>query len=325
MHLVDDASASYRWELFPWLAGEAKAEKVKSLIICGDLTDRKDNHGADLVNRIVKELVALQKVIPDIKILAGNHDWLLRGQEYFRFLNHLDGIRFITDPWEDQDTKGPLTYYLPYSKNPSADWKGLDLSHYAYVFMHQTVKGAIASNGEAMEGEQLPDLSSAGKVYSGDIHVPQVIGPVEYIGSPYHVHFGDAFKPRVILLERDGNPVDLRFKTISRVTLRVPSLKALYHKNLRPGDQVKVKLELGEADKHDWAKIRREAKAYLREAQVVDCGIELVVVKSGARIEAPRARAISRSPSEAVTQFVINEELGADVLDVGLDIIEGKL
>lgn len=327
LHLVADESCRYRWDLFPWLKAEAKAEKAKSLIICGDLTDRKDNHGADLVNKIVSTLADMAEVFQDVTVLAGNHDWLLQGQEYFRFLDKVGNgrIRFITRPTEDPDVKGAPTFYLPYSKNPAKDWEGLDFSHYDFVFMHQTMKGSRASNGEIMEGEALPDLSAAGKVYSGDIHVPQVIGPVEYIGSPYHVHFGDAFTPRVLLLERGGNPVDLFFKTISRVTVKVSGLRELERWPLRKGDQVKLRISLTEAERHDWARIRREAKALLREAQVVEAGIELIVDKAGNRLDAPRDRQRMRSPADALYAYVKSEELGAEALDIGQRIMEDRL
>jgi len=295
---------------------------VKSLYITGDLTDAKDRHSADLVNRIVQSIWSLSQVIPDVKILAGNHDWLLRGQEYFRFLDRIDGgrVKFITEPYEDPDVKGPSAFYLPYSKTPAKDWAGFDFSHYDYLFMHQTVKGSKSSNGQLMDGEELPALN-AGKVYSGDIHVPQIIGDVEYIGSPYHVHFGDAFTPRVILLER-GGPTNLYFNTISRVTLKVGSLRELHRHEFREGDQVKLRVELAEADKHDWARIRREALGFLKENKVVVAGVELIVEKSAQRIHNGPHQRPSYSPAEALTRFVEAEELGGYALELGMKVIE---
>lgn len=295
---------------------------MKSLYILGDLTDSKDRHSADLVNKIVQNIWALSQVVPDIKILAGNHDWLLRGQEYFRFLDKLDGgrVKFITEPYEDPDVKGPSAFFLPYSKAPATEWQGLDFSHYDYLFLHQTVKGSVSSNGEKMEGEELPPLNAA-KVYSGDIHVPQVIGDVEYVGSPYHVHFGDAFTPRVILLEKGGTPVNLYFKTISRVTVKVGSLRELQRLKFRAGDQVKLRIELAEADKHEWARIRREALAYLRDQEVVVAGAELIVEKTGARILNGPVEKPAYSPAEALTRYVESEELGGYALELAMKVI----
>jgi len=298
---------------------------VKSLYILGDLTDAKDNHNADLVNAIVENLWKLSQVVPDIKILTGNHDWLLDGQEYFRFLDKLDGgrVKFITTPFEDPDVKGPSAFFLPYSKQPAKDWAGFDFSHYEFLFMHQTVKGSVSSNGQEMEGEDLPALN-AGKVYSGDIHVPQTIGNVEYVGSPYHVHFGDAFTPRCVLLERGGNPVNLYFKTLQRVTLVVRDRLVagdLARAKLRKGDQVKLRIKMSEADKHGWAKIRRDAVAMLRDYEVVIAGVELIVEKVERSLSSA-ARQATYSPSQALTRFVEAEELGGLALELGMKVIE---
>ena len=311
---------AYRFDLFPWLNEQIGNNRVKTLVGLGDLTDAKDNHSAELVNKIVTSLTSLE--VANIRMIAGNHDWLKKDQEFFKFLNSFPNIKFMTSPTEDDDASGPLAYYLPYSKNPAKDWAGMDFSHYDYLFMHQTMSGSIASNGQEMEGEPLPELNAA-KVYSGDIHVPQVIKGVEYVGSPYHVHFGDNFKPRCVLIEKDRRAYDLHFETISRTVVKVKSLRELERKRFKAGDQVKLRIELPESDKHGWAKIRREALEILAEREVSVHGVELIVIKANKRVEVGgrQARA-SFSPSESVMRFVEHEELGAEALDAALDVLE---
>ncbi len=289
------------------------------MIILGDLTDSKDRHSAALVNRVVQAIKKLQ--VPAIKILVGNHDWLKAGQEFFKFLNVLPNVEYIFKPSEDQDIGGPSAYYLPYSKNPAKDWAGLDFSHYDYLFMHQTRPGAVSSNGQAMEGEPLPTLN-AGKVYSGDIHVPQVCGPITYVGSPYQVHFGDDFKPRCILLEHGGREVDLHFETISRRAVTVSSLRQLRRQDFRRGDQVKLTVELSESEKHDWQKIKREALAILKAADVEVHGMKLSVKAGGTRLVAAKAGGPVLSPRDVVQRFIDAEELGGETYDAALEVIE---
>lgn len=322
LHLTDDPSTEYRWGLFPWLNEQIKEHRVRSLLVLGDVTDAKDAHRSALVNRVVSAFSSLK--IDDITILAGNHDWLKQGEEFFRFLNLLPNIKFITKPYEDFTKGGPLAYFLPYSKNPCKDWSGMDFSHYDLLFMHQTIKGAVASNGQEMDGEELPDFSGP-RVYSGDIHVPQTLGGLTYVGSPYHVHFGDNFKPRAILLDRSGVEHDLHFETIKRVVIKVGSLQELRRKRLRAGDQVKLRVELSEAEKHQWHRIRREAVEYLEESQVSVHGVELIVARANKRVEVGgrQGRALL-SPQELITRFVDREELGANILDAALDIMEDK-
>lgn len=320
LHLTDQPATEYRWGLFPWLNEQIRTHHVRTLFCLGDVTDAKDNHSAELTNRVVQSFAGLK--IDDIKILAGNHDWLKRGQEYFRFLSHLPNVEFITAPKEDADVNGQSAFYLPYSKTPAQDWKGWDFSHYQFLFMHQTVKGSIASNGQAMEGEELPALS-AGRVFSGDIHVPQNIGGLTYVGSPYHVHFGDKFKPRCILIDRHGKESDLHFETISRIVVKVSGLRQLKRMSFKAGDQVKLRIELDESDKHGWSVLRREAMAHLTELGVVVAGVELIVLKSQNRGEVggSEGRPVL-TPRSAIWRYVAREELGGDAYDAAMDVFE---
>ena len=291
-------------------------------MILGDLTDAKDKHSAELVNRVVANIKRAAEVVDSVKILVGNHDWQRAGHEFFKFLNVLPNVEYIFQPGEDQDVKGPSAYYLPYSKNPAKDWQGLDFSHYQFLFMHQTVAGAISSNGQEMEGEELPVLN-AGKVYSGDIHVPQIIKGVEYVGSPYPVHFGDAFKARAVLLEHGGRPVDLHFKTIRREAVKVGGLRQLKSLKLRAGDQIKLTVEMTEAERHDWSKMKRECLSYLEEQGVEVHGLKLAVSKPARRLLVEsNLTGPAYSPAQAVERFVGAEELGGEALDAAMEVLE---
>lgn len=262
--------------------------------------------------------------IGDIRIIAGNHDWLKQGEEYFRFLNLLPNVEFITKPTEDTEYSGALAYFLPYSKNPHKDWAGMDFSQYDLLFMHQTIKGAVASNGQVMDGEDLPSFEGP-RTYSGDIHVPQVIGGLTYVGSPYHVHFGDNFEPRCILLDRKGEQHDLHFETIRRVVIKVSTLEELKRKRFRPGDQVKLRVELPERDAHRWASIRRQATDWVSERGAEVHGVELIVVRERTRVQiGGRPTRATFTPQESILRFVEREELGAEAFNAALDILEYK-
>lgn len=322
LHLTANPADEYRWSLFKWLAGEITAEEVQTLLILGDITDAKDYHPAELVNRLVESVTALTWLGCDVVILQGNHDYLKKGHSFFHFLNNIPRVKFITTMQDDGGgDNGPLAYFLPHTREPMKDWSGLDFSHYSYLFMHQTAPGSVASNGQAMDGDSLPSLKGP-KVYSGDIHVPQVIGDVEYVGSPYHVHFGDKFKPRCVLLDRRNRPVDLHFKTVSRLALTAASISQVRAFDLKPGDQVKLTLKLDQADAHSWSRLRREAMAVLAEQKVEVHDLRLEVVRSQRWLDAnairPRGKSILSDP-EAMFRFVERDGLGADLYDAGLE------
>lgn len=322
LHLTANPRHEYRWGLFKWLVDECVSERVRTLLVLGDLTDAKDYHPAELTNRVVDSLTMLTKLGIEIVILQGNHDYLRAGHAYFQFLNHLPGLKFITRMTDSMLDDGPSAIFMPHSKNPSKEWAGLDFSHFNYMFMHQTVSGSVASNGQLMDGDELPPLN-AGKVYSGDIHVPQVLGDVEYVGSPYHVHFGDRFKPRAVLIDKRNKAHDLHFETISRVTLKIKSLRELKAVDwLKPRDQVRLKIELPAAERHDWRRIRRDAQELLQRAEVDVDGIELTAPK----ITAPmtplqRTASVALTDDEVIERFVLTEDLGGDALDAGLRVL----
>lgn len=320
LHLTANPRDAYRWDLFPWLVKQAAKNNARTVAILGDLTDAKDYHSSQLVNMVACNIKVLASNGVQVLILKGNHDYLQTGHAFFEFLSLLPNVTFINTPL-DTSSEGEACMWLPHSKQPAKDWHGMDLSHYRHVFMHQTVSGSIASNGQAMPGESLPDiLANAGKVWSGDIHVPQVIGGVEYVGSPYHVHFGDSFKPRCIVLEEDGSARDIRFRTLSRRTVDIEGPKDIEGLNLASGDQVKVRVHLKRHQVHEWQAIRRDVNNRLTILLVEVCGIELVAPK-------PRVRAglvntpHSSNPEDVVLRYVEQQELGGDMLNVGLDLL----
>lgn len=312
--------------MFDWLAVQCRAEQVRTVVILGDLTDAKDYHSATLVNRVVDALVELRdsQLGLNIIVLMGNHDYLLGGHAYLRFLSHIQGITFVATPTEFMPTDdSPAVLALPHTRTPAKDWVDLDTTHFNYIFMHQTVGGAVASNGQKMDGENVPDLTAWGKVYSGDIHVPQTIKGVEYVGSPYHVHFGDAFVPRCVLIDKRRRASDLIFSDApKRLALDVETLRELKRSRIHPGDHVSLRMHLERAEKHEWSKVRREAVAWLEGAGAVVHGVKLVI---GA-IEA-RSHAIARdsqprmTDAELVERWVRASDLGADAYETGVELV----
>lgn len=292
------------------------------MLVLGDVTDAKDEHSAALVNRVVSSFNSL--VCDDVRILCGNHDWLRQGQEFFKFLNLLPHVQFITEPTEDDEACGPLSIFMPYSKTPAKDWKDYNFGMFDMMFMHQTIKGAVASNGQAMEGEALPALDAA-RVYSGDIHVPQIKSGITYVGSPYHVHVGDDFTPRCLLIDKDWKETSLYFPSIKRVALNVTSVSELRKTKLSAGDQVRVRVELAESDKHGWAEVRKKCMRILEDKGVCVLGVELCLKQSKARLGGAGKASegvLQQTPDAVVYSYVQTHELGGDLYQAAAEIME---
>lgn len=323
LHLTANPRDAYRWELFKWMRVKVfKRYGVERLHILGDLTDAKDNHSSTLVNRIVDELATTAEMV-EVDVLQGNHDYLKKDEAFFRFLDLIPGCRFIDQIRRDADL-----LYLPHTRTPNEDWSAIPWNDSAYVMMHQTVTGSVASNGSQMEGELeasiLPQYKHRPKIYSGDIHVPQVIGDVEYVGSPYHVHFGDRFTPRAVLLDKNGQACDLHFPTISKFVVNVSEkVDELVEAGLESGDQVKVRVDLPAALFCDWPVIRQRVEDICSDLQVDLRGIEMI----GKRVR--RTQLISSvsgkasallPPSVSVRKFADREGLDDVTVAAGLEL-----
>ena len=321
LHLTANPADEYRWALFPWLRHQLAIHKCRTLFIGGDVTDAKDYHSAELTNRVARAMIDMAGCVESVLINRGNHDYLREGHTFFEFLNLWPNIKYFTKP-TDLSAEGESVLMLPYSKNPAADWRDLPLSDYHYLFMHQTLRGSVSSNGQKMEGDLLPELHKAGKIWSGDIHVPQVIGPVEYIGSPYPVHFGDAFRPRAVLLGIDGKPTTLRFPSIRRMAMKVDNLDAIVAAKLSAKDQVKIELRMAAAEAHEWKAIRREITDYVAGTGAELHGLSLTIKADRKRVDSATRPTVRRTPESVVLAYVEAEELGADALQTGLELIE---
>jgi DNA repair exonuclease SbcCD nuclease subunit len=316
LHLTASPKDEYRWGLFPWLAEQCQRHKVKTLLILGDLTDAKDMHPAVLVNRIVKELSEVSEWLDQIIILKGNHDWLKENEAFFSFLNIHPKIIFVNEPTViDHDL------FLPYSKSPKEAWAEFDFNDHPFIFMHQTFNGAVSESGQVMQGAMSANFHCHNSIYSGDIHTPQVIGDVTYVGSPYPIRFGDTFKPRCVLRDKFLKERDLHFPTIRREMLDIESCDDLDRPGLQGGDQVKIRLHLSAVELPRWEEHRRDVLAVAEHLGIDVISLELKAGKQRKKLLSVSPRAPAASPEQRLGLFADEQDLTPDILDAGLDII----
>jgi DNA repair exonuclease SbcCD nuclease subunit len=331
LHLTSVAREEYRWRLFPWLLEVIPQHGIKIVIILGDLTEAKDYHSSRLVNRLVDELCRLNKETRvRFIIVPGNHDGIDPGCPYFRFLGQFPFVVYMRTPFlgDGPEFWGRKVLFLPHTKEPKA-WldQGL-LPDAEVIFMHQTVHGAKSETGHELEGEDYSSvlrLARRAKVWSGDVHVPQVIAGVEYVGAPYPVRFGDAFKPRAVLLTEDlKKATDLETPHFARRSLTVDAkLQWAGVEGLEEGDQVKVKVRLSRAEFGEWGRIKRQVEAKCNEVGVELCGLEVERLEESAPKIKPRgsAPAMASTPAQVLADWSAKQKLEKPLVDVGLKIL----
>jgi DNA repair exonuclease SbcCD nuclease subunit len=333
IHLSDRPRDRYRFGLFEFLVDNILisnlVDKVDLVIILGDITDEKDNHSAWLVNNIVSGINRLAELVPVI-ILKGNHDYKADpANPFFDFLNQMKNIRFVTTPRTYTTKAGSNLFLIPHI-NDEAEWDNLPSfrgEKIDYAFFHQTVTGAISESGRRLDGYSLKPLKrlKAKAIFGGDVHKPHTIGPVTYIGPPYHVRFGDNFEPRCLLLnEKKGTYKELNFECPRKWSLTIREPDALLEdKRLRKGDQCKVDLELTREELPEWPVFKGRIVQLLAELGLENYGVTLSVNQIGKRDKEKRNEEVVRNklPAEVLGSFMKKERLPRTVREVGLQLL----
>ena len=280
----------------------------------GDLCDKKDKHSSDLVNRVVGEITRIAARAP-VYILKGNHDQPLTGPAYWQFLNEIENVHFIDEP-----VVACNCLFLPHSRNPAKEWPPHFFKmQYKAILMHQTVKGA-RDGATTLEGEPLPPMPDYVPIYSGDIHVQQKIGNVNYIGAPHPVRYGDSYPCRILLLRDDDLTIskEIKLNPIQKTIVDITSVDDLKKLRLRKADQIRVRFSMPAANLSEWPKIEQALEKWANKQGVEMASIEPVLVMG------PTAKSYNQwgKPEEVLRMFAAAEGIEGDLLNVGLELLE---
>ena len=140
-------------------------------------------------------------------------------------------------------------------------------------------------------------------MWSGDVHVPQKIGNIEYVGAPYPIRFGDNFTGRVVVIDR-GVQTDWHYDTIRKVHATITQTLELRDYKLRKGDQLKVTLKLSASEMHEWDKRRTAIKTWCSLHGVVLCELGLYTKPKLKLAGVKTASGIVVSHTDAFKRFV---------------------
>lgn len=327
LHLTANPSDEYRWSVFENVRSLVRRSDIKAVFILGDITDAKDYHSATLVNRMVKEVTEIAALVP-VLILRGNHDYLKEGHSFFEFFNYMNlPITFVTENTE-AEVDGDHLLFIPHTKNFLEDNKDVVYSDYDYVFIHQTVSGFLSENGTVMENSLTIETfkSKHTKVFAGDLHQPQVIGNVTYIGSPYPVRYGDNFTGRCLILDTEVHSFK-EFKNVKRASIHAKGIDDFFDKinDLEEGDSVKVVLTLMPHEKSDWFSYKSAISDYCKANKITLAGLAMKA-SDVKRITVSNTVKVSsqKTPDKVLSTFAEIEALGGELLDVGLSLLESQ-
>lgn len=321
LHLTDTPRDMYRHDFQDRLRQIIKARKVERLFILGDLTEKFDNHGSWLVNTIVDHVFNLASLC-NVTIVKGNHDQSNPDNPFFKFLSYLPCVDFIIHPeWVDD------WLILPHTSNPKRDWAGVDMSGAGRILAHATFEGALAEGGFKLDGVPLSLLPRGAKVISGDVHTPQQLGPVTYVGAPYTVDFGDDYKPRVLVVDND-KLISIPTGGVQKRLLDLPGWNSPMMKQLPPGvrgwgqgDIVKVRVKLTREDYPRAREIEAEIREWGDKAGFVMHAVQITASDNTIARTKPRDAHL-KTDVELVKAYAKHRQADGATLTTGLKMVE---
>jgi hypothetical protein len=327
VHLNSNPRDSYRHDFFNLtLADMLRLHKPQQLIILGDLTDDKEGHDAWLVNSMARYIHWCAQICPVI-ILRGNHDGVNPAEPFFGFLDTIENVTFIDDQHAEQIEGLGLCTFLAHTRDHKKDWKKVDFDPYeadpecGFIFCHNTFEGALARPGSPLKGIPTNALPANASVLSGDVHLPQDVDQVTYVGAPYTVTFGDTYDPRVLLIGRtkrgtiytESKPVPGKRK----ITIDVRNATILPKLNANRGDMVKVRVYLKTDEYAKWNEIKTSVMRWGERAEVEICQIQPVKVLSGQRLLRKASENTSLNDQQRLKAFCQRRAVPDDVAKTG--------
>lgn len=338
LHLNNLPRDQYRHDFQKELRSLVKKHGVSLCVILGDLTDEKDFHSAQLVNKVVDHIYQLARLVP-VVILKGNHDYTsLNEIPYFTFLRRIERVYWIGEPTHGRELVNlpapaakdvARVLFLPHSPNPVRDWKGLNFKGKEWIFAHNTFDGARIEGGRVLSGTSTDIFGVGAFVISGDIHTPQVIGKkttVTYVGSPYRIDFGDDYNPRVLILKGTSIEEELcsgprkQLITVKAGAALKSGIKDVL-RDLEKGDILKVRVELNSDQYARWGELRDAIREWADTHGYVLHLIQPITERIGMSKKTV-AKQAPKSDAELLKSFAKRQNVDDKTLRVGLDILD---
>jgi hypothetical protein len=331
LHLSSNPRDSYRHDFvkntLPELVVRASP---RTLIILGDITDQKDYHSSELVNTIVEYLYALSRECPVI-IMRGNHDCINPDMPFFGFVKHIPNITWITHPKAlEVRGLGPCCF-LPHTRNYKRDWKDISFAPFkrdpncGVIFAHNTFDGADAGHGRKLSGIPTTVFPKQATVISGDIHLPQTLNQVTYVGAPYTVTFGDSYKPRLLQIgltpSRKIQMQSIPCEGPQKCVVDIKKPRKSLDLDVNAGDMVKARVHLAAEDYAHWNEIQAHVRKEIERLGAIASIIQPVKANQAIKLQRKRKGGI-QNDLELLETYSKRRGLTEDTMKTGKWIME---
>jgi len=174
-----------------FLAQDLKQKKIDTIFILGDLLHYRD----EIAVNTIHSLSVLLQYWKDFQIVIfpGNHDCYFKDNSEIHSLSILKGYPNIVvlDTLTTVDLYGKTCTFCPWGTTP------YDIPLSDFIFGHFEISSFKLNEYKTCEEGISPRslLSKSRNIFSGHFHTRQVRGydqgTITYVGSPYHMDFGD--------------------------------------------------------------------------------------------------------------------------------------
>lgn len=330
IHLINSPNEEWRFKIFDILTEIINKQNVTSLIILGDLTESKDKHTSQFIDRIITSFKKLQsncKRITTINFLCGNHDYIDPEYPFFKFLKDLSfsdiDFNVIFNEFKIIDND----LYIPYMLNPIEVLQNNPSLVYDNLFLHHMFTGIRLRSGYKAEGidsiklkEQIP----IDNIFSGHIHQAQIFNGITYIGAPYATEFRDENKGRVLLINNNTYTYISLPRILHKIVLDISNVGDINNYQLLQGDHVKVELNLDRNECIKHKEIITQIKNVLKEKEVQLVSLNTKIIDTIDIQQTIKQSDINKNLDKysIVKDFCTTKQLGYNYLDEALQILE---
>ena len=314
LHLSDNPRDSYRLDFLYRLPDLLVKHNIDRLFLLGDLTEAKDRHSAWLVNQVVRGLAAVAGAVDETIVLRGNHDGVDPEWPFFGFLSEIPDLRYIGTPTDIEHW-----LFLPHSRDPH--WDPVIFDGVKRIFTHNTFAGALV-NGVAMHGIALDALPNV-PIISGDIHNPQQLGRLIYVGAPYTVDFGDNFEPRALILD-NGKLLTLKLHGPQKRVVLIDSVagaRDAIAAVAQPNDRIRVQFALAQGDYPLWPSIQQQIRDLCDHEDFILDSVVPLVQRGLQHPAAPRQPTAGISDEQLLKAYCRRRDLDAKLTQQGVDLL----
>jgi hypothetical protein len=187
--------------------------------------------------------------------------------------------------------------------------------------------GAKAEGSQHRELDGLPGIPKFPKhvkVYSGDIHLPQLVlwgAPVTYVGAPHRVRYGDDHVCRMLALDSETYEIaeELVLDSPLKAVIDISSLEQFKGLGLAPGDMVRVRFTIPPNRIEQWAVDEADLREMASQAGITLASIEPIVEQHGE--EDQPIEGFDKDPRSVLEAFAREEGLDQGLLNAGLALL----